>query len=94
MSDVATLVNEGNELAKKKQWAEALEHYRAAAALAPADPEIWFLMGCCHFKMNHGPGAREAWEKALNMDPTYEKARIWIHQVTGLTGQVPITAKI
>ena len=94
MSDVTTLIQEGNGLAKAKKWEEALECYRAASALAPDNPEIWFLIGCCYFKMNDGPRAREAWERSLRIDPTYEKARVWIHRVTGLSGQVPIPAKI
>jgi tetratricopeptide (TPR) repeat protein len=93
MSDAATLIQEGNELAQEKKWGEALECYRAASALDPTNPEIWFLAGCCHFKMNHGPGAREAWERALKIDPSFEKARVWIHRVTGLSGQVPIAAR-
>jgi Flp pilus assembly protein TadD len=92
MSEAAAVLQEGNKLAQAKNWGEALECYRAAAALEPTNPEIWFLLGCCHFKMNHGPGAREAWEKALKIDPTFDKARIWIHRVTGLSGQVPITS--
>jgi len=84
MADIQSLIREGNELAKKKEWAAALERYRAAAALEPSDAELHFLIGCCHFKLNHGPGARAAWTRALEIDPGYEKARTWIHRVTGM----------
>jgi len=84
MPDVSDLVREGNDLATKKQFAQALERYRAAAALDPNNAEVHFLAGCCHFKMNYGPGAREAWRRALSIDPAHERARIWIHRVTGL----------
>ncbi len=93
MADIDNLIHDGNELAQASKWDEALECYRAASALEPTNPEIWFLIGCCHFKMNYGAGAREAWERALLIDPTFEKARVWIHRVTGLSGQIPITAK-
>lgn len=93
MTDKASLIAEGNALAKEKKWSEALECYRAAAALDPGDPSVHFLAGCCHFKLNHGPGARSAWERTLDLDPTYEKARVWIHRVTGLPGETPIAAR-
>lgn len=89
MPDVKDLVKEGNELSKKKDWAGALERYRAAAALDPNDANLYFLIGSCHFKMNHGPGAREAWSRALEIDPGFEKARTWIHRVTGMSFQTP-----
>ena len=85
MPDVSDLIAEGNELALKKQWGDALERYRAAAALDPSNAEVYFLAGCCHFKMNYGPGAREAWERALSIDPSHERARVWIHRTTGLS---------
>ena len=94
MSEVATLLQEGNQIAREKNWEEALECYRAASALDPTNPEVWFLVGCCHFKLNHGTGAREAWERSLAIDPTYEKARVWIHRVTGLSGRVPLTSGV
>lgn len=84
MPDVSDLVREGNDLALKTQYSAALERYRAAAALDPNNAEVHFLAGCCHFKMNHGSGAREAWQRALSIDPAHERARRWVHRVTGL----------
>lgn len=94
MPDVQELVNEGNELSQKKQWAEALERYRAAAALDPNNANLYFLIGSCHFKMNHGPGAREAWSRALEIDPSFEKARTWIRRVTGMSFETPTSAVV
>ena len=85
MPDVTDLILEGNELAVKNQFTEALERYRAALALDPNNAEVHFLAGCCHFKLNHGPGAREAWRHALSIDPAHDRARTWIHRVTGLS---------
>ncbi len=85
MPDVSDLVREGNGLASNRQYAEALERYRAAAALDPNNAEVHFLTGCCHFKMNYGPGARESWHRALSIDPAHERARMWIHRVIGLS---------
>ena len=92
MPEVKELVDEGNELSRKKEWAQALERYRAAAALEPNDATLYFLIGSCHFKMDHGPGAREAWSRALEIDPTYEEARTWIHRLTGMSFETPTSA--
>ena len=93
MPDVKTLLEEGNDLSKKKDWAEALERYRTATSLDPENADLHFLVGCCHFKMNHGPGARTAWERTLQLDPDHEKARKWIHRVTGLDFQTPVAER-
>ena len=88
--DIESLVGEAHAFAKKKDWAEALERYRAAVALDPNNPEFHFLEGCCWFKMNRGPAAREAWSRCLKIDPSHEKARVWIRSVTGM----PIAAAV
>jgi cytochrome c-type biogenesis protein CcmH/NrfG len=82
--DAPTLIREGNASANKKEWEQALEKYRTAAVLDPGNPQIHFLIGCCHHKMNHGPDARVAWQRVLDLDPTHEKAREWIYRVTGM----------
>jgi hypothetical protein len=51
-------------------------------------------MGCCHFKMNHGPGAREAWTRTLNLDPAHERAQKWVHSVIGLSPPAGATSEI
>jgi tetratricopeptide (TPR) repeat protein len=90
MPDISDLMKAGNDLAGKKEWAEALERYRAASVLEPNNAEAHFLAGCCHFKMNHGPGAREEWHRALAIDPHYEKAQLWVKRVIGLSTPTPL----
>lgn len=82
--DVTALLTEGDGLAREKKWNEALERYRAAVAFEPANARIHFLIGSCHFKMNEGSQAREAFFRAISLDPSDVKICTWIHRITGL----------
>jgi Flp pilus assembly protein TadD len=92
MPDVTTLTIEAKELAKKQDWPDALERYKAALALDPHNADLHFLLGCCYFKMNRGPDARKAWDRTLALAPGHEKARVWIHRVTGLNFETVTTS--
>jgi hypothetical protein len=39
---------------RRKAWAEAVEHYDAALALSPLNPDAWFALAYAHMKL--GPG--------------------------------------
>jgi len=57
-------------------WTDALQAYEYAAARAPRSPEVWTRIGDVRCHANpRDPGADEAIEHALRLDPQY--ARAW-----------------
>lgn len=61
------LFREGAALADQALWAQALERYERADALAP-HASIAFNMGVCERALGHGTRARRAFELALKRD--------------------------
>ncbi len=56
----------------------ALDHYRAALAALPADPQsaaAWNDMGWSLFVLGRVPEAIEAYKKALEINPDLERAK-------------------
>lgn len=56
----------------------ALDHYRAALAALPADPQsaaVWNDMGWSLFSLGRVPDAIEAYKKALEINPDLERAK-------------------
>ena len=60
-------------LRMSRQYVEAAEAYRRCLALNP-DPKHAFQMGYCLSKVKRYDAAAAAYERALEIDPTYEKS--------------------
>ena len=57
-------------------WPDALQAYEEAASHAPRSPEVWTRIGDVRCQANpRDPGADQAIERALRLDPQY--ARAW-----------------
>jgi len=53
------------------RWAEAVEVYGKAVAIAPEDPVIHYNMGLAHWEGSQRMVALECFERALNIDPYF-----------------------
>jgi tetratricopeptide (TPR) repeat protein len=62
---------------------EALEHARAAVQLEPRSPQALDGLGLILAKQNRLEEAREAWEKALQLDPHDRNARANLERLRG-----------
>lgn len=60
---------------KAGRWAEAADAARAASNLDPANPTAWANLGVALYKMGDVPGARQALERSLALNPNNEPLR-------------------
>jgi Flp pilus assembly protein TadD len=57
------------------EWGEAERHLKILVADDPLDPAIWSNLGVARFEGGDRDGAREAWGRALAIDPEHEPSR-------------------
>lgn len=69
------LKEEGNNLYRQNKYQEALEKYDEALALDPAFAIAWYNKGLIHNKLGQYAEALAYLEKALLIDPFYQKAK-------------------
>jgi tetratricopeptide (TPR) repeat protein len=67
-------IDKGTELSGQGKYAEALEHFRKAMALAPYDPVLYNNMGVTFFKMAEMDSAIKSYQTAIRMRPAYARA--------------------
>ena len=58
-----------------RQLEEAFRHARQAVHQEPQNPDVYVLLGELHYLRQELPEARQAWEKALRLDPDREDVR-------------------
>ncbi len=75
-SATADLVQRGNAARQAGRLPEAVESYRAAAALAPRRYEIRILLGDTLRRLNRAADAAAAYEAATTIDPTRHEAYV------------------
>jgi len=63
--------NLGLSLFRQKKFDKALKNFQRAVELVPDDPEYWDLAGNAYSELNRLPEAREALQKAIEVDETY-----------------------
>lgn len=71
--EVREAYEKGRELARKKEYDEAIEAYEKAVRSQPRFAAAWFEMGLVHQIQNHSRQAEEAYRKAVDADPEYVK---------------------
>ncbi len=64
----------GNRLIKEKDYAAALPHLQKVAAEWPQKPEAQNLLGFTHRKLRNYPAAKQFYDAALALDPSYRPA--------------------
>jgi tetratricopeptide (TPR) repeat protein len=62
------------EKMRKRQYDAAREHFEKAAKLAPANPDIPYMLGMIEYNQQHFDLARAQFEKALTLDPAHERS--------------------
>lgn len=75
MNEAERLKNEGNEFFAKQDYLNALEKYNAATQVEPRLAAAWFNKGQAHKKLAEYAEALNAFERALALDPNYQKAK-------------------
>jgi predicted Zn-dependent protease len=51
---------------------EAIEHFRAAAGLLPANPRVWYGLGMSYEAVGEKAGAEEAWKQLMALPPSVQ----------------------
>lgn len=77
----AQLYNFGNEAFEREKFEQAVRLYESAAETRRKTPDLFFNLGQARAKMGDRQGAREAWERVLELDPNDEAARHLIEQM-------------
>ena len=62
------------EKMRKRQYDGAREHFEKAAKLAPANPDMPYMLGMIEYNQQHFDLAREQFQKALTLDPAHERS--------------------
>src|SRR5690349_21262558 len=68
-SDAKAQVEFGMEVAKKGLWKEAVVHWKKAISIDPAYAAAWNDLGIAYEQLGQFAEAREAYEKAVTLDP-------------------------
>jgi tetratricopeptide (TPR) repeat protein len=53
-------------------WREGVLALRHAVAFAPDDPDAWYMLGYCHYRLGGLAAARSAFERAVELAPAIE----------------------
>jgi tetratricopeptide (TPR) repeat protein len=53
----------------------AIEQIEKALSLNPQDAEAHYWLGVCHQRLNNGDKAKNCWQKALELNPSHQRAK-------------------
>lgn len=62
------------EKMRKNQYEAAREHFQKAAKLAPANPDMPYMLGMIEYNQQHFDLARAQFEKALALEPAHDRS--------------------
>jgi tetratricopeptide (TPR) repeat protein len=82
-----TEMERGVELMRKRQYESAKEHFRKAAQLAPANPEVFYLLGSAELAQNQIDLARKDFERALALAPNDDRFLIALGELELQAGE-------
>ena len=74
-------LDKGFEKMRKMQYEPAREHFEKAAKLAPANPDMVYMLGMLDYKQGHFDLARRKFEKALAMEPGHERSLLGLGEL-------------
>jgi tetratricopeptide (TPR) repeat protein len=84
-------VSQGDQLAQQNNdWAGALAEFQAAAALTPADYDVWLRVGVAEEQLGNTQAAQDAYAKARSLLPSeleFHKARAFAYLLFDLVDQ-------
>lgn len=90
----------GADLVARHQWARAIPLLERSVALDPLDAEAWAQLGVAYyghaaFQRGGDPArALEAYERALEIDPTLLHPRVWLAMYYTETGQLELAVPL
>lgn len=67
-------VDKGLGAMRKKQYEPVLQHFLRAERMAPANPDVVYLVGTAQYALNNRDAARDEYKKALAVAPSHERA--------------------
>jgi Flp pilus assembly protein TadD len=74
-------LDKGFEKMRKQQYDAAREHFEKAAKLAPANPDVQYLLGMTEYDQKHFDQARAKFEAALSLYPEHERSLLAIGEL-------------
>jgi Tfp pilus assembly protein PilF len=69
------LFQHGNQLMGQGKWREAEATFRKAIEMGDCLPQPWGNLGVCLLMQNRFDEAEDAYQRALKIDPSYERAK-------------------
>jgi tetratricopeptide (TPR) repeat protein len=67
----SVLVNEGSVLSGRGQRDKAMEYYKKALLVNPADADAWYLMGGELYANHDSVMAEQAWRQVIRLQPEH-----------------------
>lgn len=83
--EAGILLRLGTARARLQEHDAALAFFRRALALEPGDAQTHYLLGCSAYALGQIGESREAWARALQLDPSLEPARENLARTAGET---------
>jgi tetratricopeptide (TPR) repeat protein len=65
-------IDKGLDKIRREQYEAARTHFEKAEKMAPANPDVQYLLGTLEYKQQHFDAARAKFEAALSIFPTHE----------------------
>lgn len=81
--------NTALEHAERRRWDEAIVELKNCLDLDASHVSAWVVLGTCLAKLERFEEAREAWQRALAIDPRFAKA----HDYLGRVEQMPVAVR-
>jgi tetratricopeptide (TPR) repeat protein len=85
-------VNKGLEAMSRRQFELGRAHFAKAAALAPGNPDVIYLLGAAERALDHPELARQNFEKALSLDPGHERSLLALGELQLRTGAAELAS--
>ena len=77
------LKERGHDAYEKNNFLESAKAYNFCTLVTPNDAEAWYFLGGAVYHLNKHTMAKMCWEKALQIDPKFEKAKKALNGVSG-----------
>lgn len=74
-NNLAALYYLGSYAQENSDYEEAKKKFQAYLNVDSKNPEVLTLLGVVYYKSGNKEGAREQWQKALEIDPNFEAAK-------------------
>ena len=86
-------VDKGLTKMRHSEYDAARAHFEKAAKMAPANPDIQYLLGMLEYKQQHVEAARAKFEAALSIFPTHERSLVALGELQVRSGQSELAAQ-